>query len=243
MLYNFNATGPNSIKPGLKKFIVDAGLESILIPGTSITIISGPYLMYGNVVSYDQIKLIIDVEKTNTKEKDNLFSDTWNIEVEGEFKKTIPKETPTYEQLKKMYPDYYRSQVATQNFYNEPDPDVKIERNLRTMYQSNPKEIPISPETPYTPPVTPYTPPVTPYTPPVTPVTPYTPPVTPYTPPVTPFTPSGGIATYEEPFYIRYKIPILVLLVALIIGLIYFFVTKNGTYSAKNFISAFGDIL
>lgn len=215
MLYNFNATGPNSIKPGLKKFIVDTGLESILIPGTSITIISGPYLMYGNIVSYDQIKLIIDVGKTNTKEKDNLFSDKWNIEVEGEFKKTIPKETPTYEQLKKMYPDYYRSQVATQNFYNEPDPDVKIERNLRTVYQSNPKEIPISPETPYTPPVTPYT-------------------------------PSGGIATYEEPFYIRYKIPILVLLVllvALIIGLIYFFVTKNGTYSTKNFISAFGDIL
>ena len=219
MLYNFNATGPNSIKPGLKKFIVDAGLESILIPGTSITIISGPYLMYGNVVSYDQIRLVIDVEKTNTKEKDNLFSDTWNIEVEGVFKKTIPVETPTYEQLKKMYPDYYRSQVATQNFYNEPDPDVKIERNLRTMYQSNPKEIPIEPETPYTPSVTPYT------------------------PPVTPFTPSGGIATYEEPFYIRYKIPILVLLVALIIGLSYFFVTKNGTYSANNFISAFGDIL
>jgi hypothetical protein len=167
MLYNFNATGPNSIKPGLKKFIVDAGLESLLIPGTSITIISGPYLMYGNVVSYDQIRLVIDVEKTNTKEKDNLFSDTWNIEVEGEFKKTIPVETPTYEQ----------------------------------------------------------------------------PPVTPYTPPVTPFTPSGGIATYEEPFYIRYKIPILVLLVALIIGLSYFFVTKNGAYSANNFISAFGDIL
>jgi hypothetical protein len=195
MLYNFNATGPNSIKPGLKKFIVDAGLESLLIPGTSITIISGPYLMYGNVVSYDQIRLVIDVEKTNTKEKDNLFSDTWNIEVEGEFKKTIPVETPTYEQ---------------------------------------------PPVTPYTPPVTPYTPPVTPYTPPVTP---YTPPVTPYTPPVTPFTPSGGIATYEEPFYIRYKIPILVLLVALIIGLSYFFVTKNGAYSANNFISAFGDIL
>jgi len=219
MLYNFNATGPNSIKPGLKKFIVDAGLESILIPGTSITIISGPYLMYGNVVSYDQIRLVIDVEKTNTKEKDNLFSDTWNIEVEGEFKKTIPVETPTYEQLKKMYPDYYRSQVAAQNFYNEPEPDVKIERNLRNMYRNDPKEIPIEPETPYTPPVTPYT------------------------PPVTPFTPSGGIATYEEPFYIRYKIPILVLLVALIIGLIYFFVTKNGTYSANNFISAFGDIL
>jgi len=176
MLYNFNATGNNSITPGLKKLIVDTGLESILIPGTSITLISDPYVMYGNIVSYNQTKLIVDVGKTNTRTQD-AFSDTWNIEIEGEFKKSIPTDTQA--------------------------------------------------------PVTPFTPPVTPYTPPVTP----------YTPPVTPYTPSGGIASYEEPFYIRYKIPILVLLVALIIGLIYFFVTKNGTYSVKNFISAFGDIL
>jgi len=187
MLYNFNATGYNSITPGLKKLLVDTGLESLLIPGTPVTLISDPYVMYGNIVSYNQTKLIVDVGKTNTKEQ-NLFSEKWNIEIEGEFKKTIPVETPV---------------------------------------------------TPYTPPVTPYTPPVTPYTPPVTP---YTPPVTPYTPPVTP-SPSGGIATTEPSFLIRYKIPILVLTVALIIGLIYFFMNKNGTYSANNFIAAFGDIL
>jgi hypothetical protein len=173
MLYNFIATGYNSITPGLKKLLVDTGLESLLIPGTPVTLISDPYVMYGNVVSYNQTKLIVDVGKTNTKEQ-NLFSEKWNIEIEGEFKKTIPVETPV---------------------------------------------------TPYTPPVTPYTPPVTPYTPPVTP------------------SPSGGIATTEPSFLIRYKIPILVLTVALIIGLIYFFMNKNGTYSANNFIAAFGDIL
>jgi len=212
MLYNFNATGYNSITPGLKKLLVDTGLESILIPGTPVTLISDPYVMYGNVVSYNQTKLIVDVGKTNTKEQ-NLFFEKWNIEIEGEFKKQVSEET----------------QAPVENPYTPPV----------TPYTP--------PVTPYTPPVTPYTPPVTPYTPPVTPytppVTPYTPPVTPYTPPVTPFTPSGGIATTEPSFLIRYKIPILVLTVALIIGIIYFFMKKNGTYSANNFIAAFGDIL
>ena len=170
MLYNFNATGYNSITPGLKKLLVDTGLESILIPGTPVTLISDPYVMYGNVVSYNQTKLIVDVGKTNTKEQ-NLFFEKWNIEIEGEFKKQVSEET----------------QAPVEN--------------------------------------------------------PYTPPVTPYTPPVTPFTPSGGIATTEPSFLIRYKIPILVLTVALIIGIIYFFMKKNGTYSANNFIAAFGDIL
>jgi hypothetical protein len=163
MLYNFNASGNNSITPGLKKLMVDTGLESLLIPGTSITLISDPYVMYGNIVSYNQTKLIVDVGKTNTKEQ-NLFSEKWNIEVEGEFKKPIPTET----------------QAQVEN---------------------------------------------------------------PYISPVTPYTPSSGIASYEEPFYIRYKIPILVLIVALIIGLIYFFLNKSGTYSANNFIAAFGKIL
>jgi hypothetical protein len=170
MLYNFNASGYNPITPGLKKLMVDAGLESLLIPGTSITLISDPYVMYGNIVSYNQTKLIVDVGKTNTKEQ-NLFSEKWNIEVEGDFKKPIPTET----------------QAQVEN--------------------------------------------------------PYTPPVTPYTPPVTPYTPSSGIASYEEPFYIKYKVPLLVLIVALIIGLIYFFLNKSGTYSANNFIAAFGEIL
>ena len=170
MLYNFIATGYNSITPGLKKLLVDTGLESLLIPGTPVTLISDPYVMYGNVVSYNQTKLIVDVGKTNTKEQ-NLFSEKWNIEIEGEFKKQVSEET----------------------------------------------QAPV--ENPYTPPVE-----------------------NPYKPPVTP-SPSGGIATTEPSFLIRYKIPILVLTVALIIGLIYFFVNKNGTYSANNFIAAFGDIL
>jgi len=170
MLYNFIATGYNSITPGLKKLLVDTGLESLLIPGTPVTLISDPYVMYGNVVSYNQTKLIVDVGKTNTKEQ-NLFSEKWNIEIEGEFKKQVSEET----------------------------------------------QAPV--ENPYTPPVE-----------------------NPYKPQVTP-SPSGGIATTEPSFLIRYKIPILVLTVALIIGLIYFFVNKNGTYSANNFIAAFGDIL
>jgi hypothetical protein len=164
MLYNFIATGYNSITPGLKKLLVDTGLESLLIPGTPVTLISDPYVMYGNVVSYNQTKLIVDVGKTNTKEQ-NLFSEKWNIEIEGEFKKQVSEET----------------QAPVENPYiKQPTPSPS---------------------------------------------------------------PSGGIATTEPSFLIRYKIPILVLTVALIIGLIYFFMNKNGTYSANNFIAAFGDIL
>jgi hypothetical protein len=56
----------------------------------------------------------------------------------------LPKE-PTYAQLKIMYPAYYQRQVDIQNYYNEPDPDVKIERNLRTMYSNDPVPLPKEP--------------------------------------------------------------------------------------------------
>ena len=69
-----------------------------------------------------------------------------------------------------------------------------------------------------------YTPPV--YTPPV-----YTPPV--YTPPI----------ILAEPFYVAHMTPLLILLVAIIVGIILFFVFKNkNRHSAHNFISAFGKL-
>jgi len=52
---------------------------------------------------------------------------------------------PTYEQLKIMYPSYYQRQIEIQNFYNEPYPDVNIERNLRSMYLSDPVPLPKEP--------------------------------------------------------------------------------------------------
>jgi hypothetical protein len=58
---------------------------------------------------------------------------------------------PTYEQLKIMYPVYYRSQIAAQNYYNNPDPDATIELNLRREYGRNPLPIPTTTE-PTTPP-------------------------------------------------------------------------------------------
>jgi hypothetical protein len=68
-------------------------------------------------------------------------------------KPTEPSGEPTYEQLKIMYPVYYRSQIATQNYYNNPDPDATIELNLRKEYRRNPLPIPTTttptdPETP-----------------------------------------------------------------------------------------------
>ena len=56
----------------------------------------------------------------------------------------LPKE-PTYAQLKLMYPAYYQRQVDIQNYYNEPDPDATIERNLRTMYSQDPVPLPETP--------------------------------------------------------------------------------------------------
>jgi hypothetical protein len=44
-----------------------------------------------------------------------------------------------------MYPAYYQRQIDIQNYYNEPDPDVKIERNLRTMYSQDPVPLPKTP--------------------------------------------------------------------------------------------------
>jgi hypothetical protein len=52
---------------------------------------------------------------------------------------------PTYAQLKIMYPAYYQRQIDIQNYYNEPDPDVKIEKNLRTMYFNDPVPLPKEP--------------------------------------------------------------------------------------------------
>ena len=122
-----------------------------------------------------------------------------------------------------------------ENPYVKPDenPYVKPDENPYVKPDENPYVKPD--ENPYVKPdetvVTPvldttpaYTPPV--YTPPV-----YTPPV--YTPPI----------ILDEPFYVVYMTPLLILLVAIIVGIILFFVFKNKNISsADKFISAFGKL-
>jgi hypothetical protein len=83
-----------------------------------------------------------------------------------------------------------------------------------------------------------------------TPPSTFTPINTQTTPPST-FTPTNTQATPSlpiistEPFYEAHKIPILVLLVALIIGIILYFVfkNKNSTPTVNNIMAAFGRIL
>jgi len=74
---------------------------------------------------------------------------------------------------------------------------------------------------------------------------PYVPTETPFIPTQTPFVPTQTVSPYTPPILSEpsYKIPILVLLVALIIGIILFFVLKKrNSRSVKNFISLFGKI-
>ena len=177
MIYNFNATGRNQISSGLKKFKVGTGLESILIEDTPVTIISGPNSMYGRIVNYNRNNLIINVEKTNTNEQDAYY-ETWNITLEGEFKKPNPKDTI--------------------------DSNYKIQTQVENPY--------IKPSTSYIKPSTTYISP-------------------------------KAIAIVSAQFYEKYKISIIVVLVAVIIGVILFFVNKGRTNSVNNFIAAFGEIL
>ena len=108
---------------------------------------------------------------------------------------------------------------AMKNQYIKPDenPYVKPDENPYV----KPDETVVTPVLDTTPV---YTPPV--YTPPV-----YTPPV--YTPPI----------ILDEPFYVVHMTPLLILLVAIIVGIILFFVFKSKNISsAGKFISAFGKL-
>jgi hypothetical protein len=142
--------------------------------------------------------------------------------------------------------------VQIENPYVNPEeiPYVQIETPIFIPTESPvftpPESTYTAPESTYTPPVSTYTPPVSTYTPPVStytpPVSTYTPPVSTYTPPVSTYTPPMPIS--DEPFYIVYLTPILVLLFALIVGVILFFVykNKNSPQVVKNVIAAFGKI-
>lgn len=73
----------------------------------------------------------------------------------------------------------------------------------------------------------------------------YTPPV--YTPPVYTMANDVRVQTppiiLDKPFYVVYMTPLLILLVAIIVGIILFFVFKSkNRHSANNFISAFGKL-
>ena len=231
MIYNLNATGGYYVTPGIKAFTVDSGLENILTPGTTAMIESGPYWMSGAIVGYKKGKLAVDVESTNTMKKD-AYSDTWNITVDSAYTNPVSKEViagdyeiPTQS---KNLPGY-KYDIAPKP--EEPPPENPYIKPDETF-----TETPFTaPETPFTSPETPFTAPETPFTPPETPV---------YTPPPVTTRPSPYVPPQTDPFHVTYKIPILVLLVALIIGVILFFVlkNKNSAHSVSNFIAAFGKI-
>jgi hypothetical protein len=224
MIYNLNATGDYYVTPGIKVFTVDGGLEKILTPGTSAMIESGPFWMSGMIVGYKKGKLSVDVESTNTMKKD-AYSETWNITVDSAYTNPASEEiiAGNYEiPTQSVNLPGYKYDIAPKP--EEPPPENPYIKPDETFT-----------ETPFTAPETPFTSPETPFTTPETPV---------YTPPPVTTRPSPYVPPQTDPFHVTYKIPILVLLVALIIGIILFFVlkNKNSTPSVSNFISAFGQI-
>jgi hypothetical protein len=198
MVYNLISTSANSVTPGIKTFIVDGGLESILIPGMNAMIVSKPYWMSGVIVGYKKGRLVIDVDKTNSKEKDG-YSETWNITVDTEYSSPESEE------------------ILTEPYEN-PKQDVTFVENPYINQTVVPQENKyINTETQV------FTPAVASYTPSV---------VEGYT----------GLIGQMILFYMKYKIQILILSVALIIGIIIFFVFKNKSSdnSIRNIIAAFG---
>ena len=145
---------------------------------------------------------------------------------------------------------------------------VKPPENPYIAPTENPYIAPVKPpENPYIAPtenpyITPVKPPENPYIAPVKPpenpyITPVKPPENPYTAPpevvpsavpyqggqnVTP--PPEVLIETEKPFYVVYMIPIIVLIIALIIGIVLYFVfkNKNSQASVNNIIAAFGKI-
>ena len=221
MIYNLNASGAYFVTPGIKMFTVDAGLEKILTPGTVVKIESEPFWMSGVIVGYKKGRLAVDVEMTNTMKKD-AYSETWNIIVDSAYTNPV-------------------SEAIIAGNYEIPTQSVNLPGYK---YDITPKPVETPPENPYIKPEKPRLDsdwPSEVYTPPTEA---YTPPTEAYTPPTEAYTPPAAAASFSEPFYIKYKISILVLIVALIIGIILFFVLKNkdSEPSVRNFIAAFGSI-
>jgi hypothetical protein len=208
MIYNLKASAGYFVTPGLKVFNVDPGLENVLTPGTVATIESGPYWMSGMIVGYKQGQLTVDVEMTNTMKKD-AYSETWNIVVDSVYTNPASKE------------------VIAGN-YEIPTQSVNLP-GFKYDITPIPVEIPV--ENPY---IAPVKPPENPYIAPVKPLeNPYIAPpeVVPSAVPyqggqnVTP--PPEVLIETEQPFYVVYMIPIIVLIIALIIGIVLYFVFKN----------------
>jgi hypothetical protein len=208
MIYNLKASAGYFVTPGLKVFNVDPGLENVLTPGTMATIESGPYWMSGMIVGYKQGQLTVDVEVTNTMKKD-AYSETWNIVVDSVYTNPASKE------------------VIVGN-YEIPTQSVNLPG---FKYDITPKPVEIPIENPY---IAPTKPPENPYIAPVKPMeNPYIAPpeVVPSAVPyqggqnVTP--PPEVLIETEQPFYVVYMIPIIVLIIALIIGIVLYFILKN----------------
>jgi hypothetical protein len=208
MIYNLKASAGYFVTPGLKVFNVDSGLENVLTPGTMATIESGPYWMSGMIVGYKQGQLTVDVEMTNTMKKD-AYSETWNIVVDSVYINPASKE------------------VIAGN-YEIPTQSVNLP-GFKYDITPIPVEIPF--ENPY---IAPVKPPENPY------IAPVKPPENPYiappevVPSVVPYQvgqnvtpPPEVLIETEQPFYVVYMIPIIVLIIALIIGIVLYFIFKN----------------
>jgi hypothetical protein len=269
MIYTYRAGGHYSFNYatlGIKKFVVKGGLGNVLKAGTPITIKSQDQqvTMRGIIIYYDNEShpdafVSVDIEKSNGDP--GYYSENWILEVDdslADAEVAAVIEAGYGKPIESAFVDGYTGRPYTPQSDSEEQPAKYVPRYIENPYEDpyeDPVEDPVEDpyedpvENPYTPPVeNPYTPPVeNPYTPPNIPYTPpnipYTPPNIPYTPPNIPYTPPNNNSTLKVPFYIKYKIPIIVLIVALIIGIIVFFVFKNKKSPVDNIIAAFGKIL
>lgn len=252
MIYTYRAGGHYSFNYatlGIKKFVVKGGLGNVLKAGTPITIKSQDQqvTMRGIIIYYDNEShpdafVSVDIEKSNGDP--GYYSENWILEVDdslADAEVAAVIEAGYGKPIESAFVDGYTGRPYTPQSDSEEQPAKYVPRYIENPYEDpyeDPVEDPV--ENPYTPPVeNPYTPPVeNPYTPPNIPS-----PNIPYTPPNIPYTPPNNNSTLKVPFYIKYKIPIIVLIVALIIGIILFFVFKNKKSPVDNIIAAFGKIL
>ena len=229
MRYDLAASGTNTLAPGIKEVTLDTiipGFENVLTPGSLIMATSDSYWMSGIVLQYKKGTVRFDVESNNSMKP--VTSDRWVLSFDSDYTNPMSKEEiiavnaqeiPSQSQFVPGYKFDTTDVKPGENPYVKPDenPYVKPDENPYI----KPDETVVTPVLDTTPV---YTPPV--YTPPV-----YTPPV--YTPPI----------ILDEPFYVVHMTPLLILLVAIIVGIILFFVFKSKNISsAGKFISAFGKL-
>jgi len=265
MIYTYSASGNysgNYASLGIKKFMVRSRLGNVLKAGTPIVIKSDDQsiIMSGIIIYYDNEStgkdafVSVDIEKSNGDL--SYYSQNWTLVVNDSL--ADPEVAAIIESsygkpIESAYVDGITGRPRTPQLDSDDQPVKYVPRYIEDPFETpiqTPVENPyikpddVPPENPYIKPeetqYVPTKPLVSEYTPPV-PV--YTPLTEVYTPPTEGYTQGGG-ASFSEPFYVIYKISLLVLIIALIIGIVLYFVfkNKNSQASVNNIIAAFGKI-